>query len=121
MKAIAAPLDDTTIENVVAYIATLPDNHSRATVQGDPAQGASLYTTCAYCHGASGAGSWSTNAPRLSNMSDWYLSRQLNQFRQGHRGRDPQDFLGAQMAAMSGTVAEGQATDDLVAYIATLQ
>jgi cytochrome c oxidase subunit 2 len=121
MMAIAAPLDAATIDNVVAYIATLPDNRSRTTVQGDAARGASLYTTCAYCHGAAGGGSWATNAPRLSNMSDWYLNRQLQQFRQGHRGRDPQDFLGAQMATMSRIVAEGEATDDLVAYIATLQ
>ena len=121
MMAIAAPLDAATIDNVVAYIATLPDTHSPATVRGDAARGASLYTTCAYCHGAAGNGSWATNAPRLSNMSDWYLARQIQQFRQGHRGRDSQDFLGAQMATMSRTVAEGTATDDLVAYIATLQ
>jgi cytochrome c oxidase subunit 2 len=121
MMAIAAPLDAATIDNVVAYIGTLPDTHSPATVHGDAARGAALYTTCAYCHGAAGDGSWATNAPRLSNMSDWYLARQVQQFRQGHRGRDPQDFSGAQMATMSRTVTEGQATDDLVAYIATLQ
>jgi len=121
MMAIAAPLDEATIEDVVAYIGTLPDDHTRRTVQGDPVRGASLYTTCAYCHGTTGSGSWATNAPRLSNMSDWYLARQFQQFRQGHRGRDPQDLLGAQMATMSGIVAEGHAADDLVAYIATLQ
>jgi cytochrome c oxidase subunit 2 len=121
MMAAAAPLDDATIDDVVAYIGTLPDSRSPATVRGDAARGAALYTTCAYCHGAAGDGSWSTNAPRLSNMNDWYLARQIQQFRQGHRGRDPQDFAGAQMATMSRTVAEGKATDDLVAYIATLQ
>ena len=101
MMAIATPLDATTIDNVVAYIATLPDNRAHATVKGDAARGASRYTTCAYCHGAAGQGSWSTNAPRLAGMSDWYLARQLQQFRQGHRGRHPQDFHGAQMATMS--------------------
>jgi cytochrome c oxidase subunit 2 len=121
MNAIAAPLDGTTIDNVAAYIATLPEGHSGGTVQGDPERGASLYTTCAYCHGNSGQGSWSTNAPRLSNMSDWYLARQLHQFKLGHRGRHQQDFQGAQMAAMSGIVADGKPTDDLLAYIDTLQ
>ena len=71
-----------------------------ATIKGDAARGASRYTTCAYCHGAAGQGSWSTNAPRLAGMSDWYLARQLQQFRQGHRGRHPQDFHGAQMATI---------------------
>jgi cytochrome c oxidase subunit 2 len=121
MSAIAAPLDAATIDNVVAYIATLPDDHARDTIAGDPARGAALYTTCAYCHGAAGQGSWATNAPRLANMSDWYLARQLQQFKQGHRGRDPQDFHGAQMAAMSRIVADGKATDDLLAFIDTLQ
>ncbi len=121
MKTIATPLDATTIDNVVAYIATLPDNRAHATIKGDAARGASRYTTCAYCHGAAGQGSWSTNAPRLAGMSDWYMARQLQQFRQGHRGRHPQDFHGAQMATMSRVVADGEATDDLLAYINTLR
>ena len=121
MKAIATPIDARTIDNIVAYIETLPDTRPHATVKGDAARGASRYTTCAYCHGAAGQGSWSTNAPRLAGMSDWYMARQLQQFRQGHRGRDPQDFNGAQMAMMSGVVADGEATDDLLAYINTLR
>lgn len=121
MMTIAAPLDAATIDNVVAYIATLPDSRPQPTIRGDAARGASRYTTCAYCHGGAGQGSWSTHAPRLAGMSDWYLARQMQQFRRGHRGRHPQDFTGAQMAAMSGIVAEGQATDDLLAYINTLR
>jgi len=117
----AIPLDEKTIDDVAAYIATLPDHSPRRTVMADAGRGASLYSTCAYCHGAAGQGSWSTNAPRLANMSDWYLLRQLQNFKQGHRGRHPQDFLGAQMAAMGRTVADDQATADLVAYINTLQ
>ena len=120
MAAIAAPLDDATIANVVAYIATLPDKSAQTTVKGDARRGASGYTTCGYCHGASGQGSWATNAPRLSGMSDWYMARQLQQFKQGHRGRHPQDFNGKQMAELSKIVADGKATDDLLAYINTL-
>jgi cytochrome c oxidase subunit II len=121
MKAMSTPLDATTIDNVVAYIVTLPDKRAHTTIKGDAARGASRYTTCAYCHGSAGQGSWSTNAPRLAGMSDWYMARQLQQFRQGHRGRHPQDFNGAQMATMSGVVADGEATDDLLAYINTLR
>jgi cytochrome c oxidase subunit II len=114
MAAIAQPLDDATIENVVAYIASLPDVPTTTA-------GASGYTTCAYCHGANGQGSWSTNAPPLAGRSDWYLARQLHQFREGHRGRHPQDFHGSQMARLSGVVAEGEPTTDLLAYINTLR
>jgi cytochrome c oxidase subunit II len=120
MAVIAEPLDDTTIDNVVAYIAAMPDRAASSTIRGDAAAGASSYTTCAYCHGAAGQGSWSTNAPPLAGMSDWYLARQLQQFREGHRGRHPQDFHGAQMARLSKVVAEGKQTDDLLAYINTL-
>jgi cytochrome c oxidase subunit II len=121
MAAIAQSLDAATIDNVVAYIATLPDSPAHSTIRGDAAAGASNYTTCAYCHGARGQGSWSTNAPPLAGMSDWYLARQLQQFRQGHRGRHAQDFHGAQMARMSSVVEEGEATNDLLAYINTLR
>ncbi len=121
MAAIAQPLDDATIDNVVAYIATLPDSAAKTTVRGDVAAGAHAYLTCSYCHGDSGRGSWSTNAPPLAGMSDWYLARQMQQFRQGHRGRHPQDFNGAQMARLSKTVPEGKQTDDLLAYINTLR
>lgn len=121
MAAIAQPLDDVTIANVVAYIGTLPVSAAQTTVRGDAAAGAHTYTTCAYCHGTSGNGSWSTNAPPLAGMSDWYLARQMDQFRKGHRGRHPQDFSGAQMARLSKIVAEGKQTDDLLAYINTLR
>jgi cytochrome c oxidase subunit 2 len=121
MAAIAQPLDDATIANVVAYIGTLPVSAAQTTVRGDVAAGAHTYTTCAYCHGNSGKGSWSTNAPPLAGMSDWYLARQMEQFREGHRGRHPQDFSGAQMARLSKIVAEGKQTDDLLAYINTLR
>ena len=91
-----------------------------STHKGDTDRGASHYTTCSYCHGDNAQGSWSTNAPRLAGMSDWYMARQLEQFKQGHRGRHPQDFHGAQMARMSRIVSDGQATDDVLAYINTL-
>jgi cytochrome c oxidase subunit II len=121
MAAIAQPLDDAAIDNVVAYIGTLPVGAAQTTVRGDVAAGAHAYTTCSYCHGSSGKGSWSTNAPPLAGMSDWYLARQMQQFRDGHRGRHPQDFHGAQMARLSTVVAEGKQTDDLLAYINTLR
>lgn len=121
MAAIAQPLDDATVNDVVAYIASLPDVATTHTVRGDAGAGASGYTTCAYCHGPRGQGSWSTHAPPLAGRSDWYLQRQLEQFRQGHRGRHPQDFHGSQMARMSGVVREGEPTADLLAYINTLR
>ena len=121
MAAFATLLDGPGVKNVMAYLATLPDERAPATVAGDPARGKSLYTTCAECHGIAGEGVWSTNAPRLSHMSDWYLARQLQNFSKGIRGSHPQDFQGAQMAFMARTVTHDQATNDLLAYINTLR
>jgi cytochrome c oxidase subunit II len=121
MVAFAATLaDDTAIKNVVAYIDSLPDAHPQGTVSGDPSKGRERYETCAYCHGNGGQGVWSTNAPRLSHMSDWYMKRQLQNFQQGVRGSHPQDFSGAQMAAMAKSLADEKAINDVLEHIDSL-
>ena len=63
---------------------------------------------------------WSVAAPRQAGMSDWYLVAQLKNFRQGLRGRHPDDGLGWQMGLMSEILHDDQAIDDVVAYINTL-
>ena len=112
--------DDAAIRNVVAYIGSLPEARPATTIGGNPDKGRKIYQTCASCHGAQGQGIWSTSAPRLANMSDWYLARQLQNFRQGIRGRHPQDFNGAQMAEMARTLGDDQAINDLLDYVHTL-
>ncbi len=121
MVGFAATLDASAIKNVMAYLATLPDDRARPTVKGDISRGKSLYTTCAECHGPAGEGIWSTKAPRLAQMSDWYLARQLHNFRQGIRGSHPQDFQGAQMGFMARTLTHDEAISDLLAYIDSLR
>jgi cytochrome c oxidase subunit 2 len=121
MTVFAATLpDDQAIRNVVAYIATLQDQRVENTLAGDAEHGKSLYTTCESCHGANGQGIWATNAPRLAGMSDWYLARQLDNFRKGIRGAHRQDFHGSQMASMAQMLTDEKAVNDVVAYIRTL-
>lgn len=121
MVAFAAMLpDDTAIRNVVAYISSLPDVPAQGTLVGNPSKGKRHYETCAYCHGNDGQGVWSTNAPRLSHMSDWYMKRQLQNFKDGVRGTHPQDFSGAQMAAMAKSLSDEQAIDDVLKHIDSL-
>jgi cytochrome c oxidase subunit 2 len=121
MIPMAATLpDDQAMKNVAAYISSLPDSRSKATLAGDAERGRSLYATCAACHGTAGQGIWSTNAPRLAGMSDWYLARQLHNFQQGIRGEHPQDFYGAQMGLMAKILPDERAINDVLAYIHTL-
>jgi cytochrome c oxidase subunit II len=112
--------DDAAIRNVVAHIASMPDTRPEATVFGNPDDGRDAFSTCAACHGAQGQGIWSTRAPRLSHQSDWYMTRQLKNFRDGVRGAHRENFDGAQMAAIAKILTKDEAINDLVDYMHTL-
>jgi cytochrome c oxidase subunit II len=113
-------VDDAAISNVVAYITSLEDERPSATIGGDAERGRELFVTCSGCHGTSGQGIWATKAPRLAQMSDWYLARQLQNFRSGVRGTHPQDFNGAQMVSMAQVLKDDQAINDLLVYVRSL-
>jgi len=122
MTAFAAMLpDDTAIRNLAAYVESLPGQAPETTVTGNVRRGRSLYTTCAACHGTNGQGTWALNAPRLAEMPDWYLVRQLQNFQQRIRGAHHQDFYGWQMGLMADILADERAINDLVSYINTLR
>ena len=121
MAPMAATLpNDAAVENVIAYIQSLPDNPAPHTVTGDVASGAKTYQYCAYCHGANAEGLQTMNAPRMAGMTDWYLQRQLINFREGIRGQHPQDYYGKQMSFMGRTLTTDEKVNDVVAYINTL-
>ena len=123
MAPMVANLSATTdITNVSAYIRTLPDTPIVQTIQGNLSKGKDLYnSTCAACHGLNGVGVESTKAPRLQNMSDWYLVTQLNNFSSGVRGTHPKDLYGQQMSSVASFLTQEQTINDLVAYIGTLK
>jgi cytochrome c oxidase subunit 2 len=113
-------VDDAAINNVIAHIQQFPDEPAPATVEGNVESGERLYRVCAYCHGADGMGIQALNAPRMAGMTDWYMARQLKNFRDGVRGSHLQDYYGMQMRFMGRILADDQAINDLVAYINTL-
>jgi cytochrome c oxidase subunit 2 len=121
MRAFAAMLpDDASVRNLSAYVQALPGQATAATVTGDVERGRRLYVTCASCHGSEGQGNWAVNAPRLAQMSDWYLVRQLQNFQHGVRGSHGQDFYGWQMATFADALKDERSINDVVAYINTL-
>jgi cytochrome c oxidase subunit II len=120
MAPMAATLvDANAVADVVAYIASLPDTRAQTTILGNADRGRARWATCAACHGAEGQGIAATNAPRLQGMNDWYLARQLTNFRDGVRGAHPKDIHGGQMALISGMLMDEAAVGDIVAYINT--
>jgi cytochrome c oxidase subunit 2 len=54
-------------------------------------------------------------------MSDWYLERQLQYFKDGVRGSHADDIYGDQMAMVAGVLVGENAIKDVVAYINTLR
>lgn len=123
MAPMAAVLvNDTAVNNVAAYIATLPDNPAQETINGNVFKGKKYFdATCGVCHGPEGQGIWAVNAPPLAGMSDWYLATQLNNYKKGIRGHHRQDEFGYQMVSMVSALADEQAINDVVAYINTLR
>jgi cytochrome c553 len=92
-----------------------------ALAAGDAARGQRLYAVCSTCHGQNGEGSQDMNAPALAGREEWYLARQIENFRSGVRGADPKDTFGLQMAPMAKVLADKQAIDDVAAYLSGLK
>lgn len=112
---------DNDVKNVAAYIASLPVQKAAKTLGGDANKGKALYTVCATCHGQKAEGMKALNSPQLANLQDWYMLRQLKNFKEGVRGSHPKDIYGSQMRPMSMTLANEQAMKDVAAYINGLQ
>lgn len=104
-----------------AVTAVLGATASSALAAGDAARGQQLYAVCSTCHGQNAEGSQEMNAPALAGREEWYLARQIENFRSGARGTDPKDTFGLQMAPMAKVLADKQAVDDVVAYLSSLK
>jgi cytochrome c oxidase subunit II len=109
------------LDNLVAYIASLPAVPAQPTIEGDVAAGQAAYGVCAACHGAQAQGMEQMGAPGLVGQDDWYLVRQMRNYQQGLRGYDPKDIYGNQMKPMASTLTSEQAIKDVVAYINSLR
>ncbi|HAY45147.1 MAG TPA: hypothetical protein DCY55_02565 [Gammaproteobacteria bacterium] len=138
--------NDATIRNVAKHIESLtpgaPPELARGEIAGtarpfiwrseyaklehpepaDAGRGAEIYAgSCAACHGARGEGNQVLGSPRLTDLSVAYLHRQLQYFKNGVRGSNPEDVYGAQMAIFAKLLADEQAIADVVAYIDSIE
>jgi len=67
------------------------------------------YRSCTACHGATGLGNRGMQAPALVNLDDWYVERQLRNFKAGIRGRQAKDVYGMQMASQASLLSDDHA------------
>lgn len=119
MQGMAATLtNDTAVENVVAYITSLPIPASSQTIEHDQRNGEVQYNaSCGACHGPGGKGNASMNAPRLAGLDQAYLRRQYNNFAEGIRGSHPDDRYGRQMQMMATMLSTEKDVDDVIGYL----
>jgi cytochrome c oxidase subunit 2 len=91
-------------------------------------RGATLYVTCAQCHGEKAEGNESNHAPRLAGREDWFITKQLEEFRRRERGKDDSKETGflppEERTKFMHPVADKLTRADtraLIAHLATLQ
>jgi cytochrome c oxidase subunit 2 len=122
MQPMARALDtDEKVDLVAAYVASLPRTNPPPTLEGGkPETGKLYFATCTQCHGEDARGKIDQFGPPLAGASDWYLLRQLQNFKAGIRGTHPGDVTGAKMRPFSMTLANEQAMKDVIAYIGSL-
>ena len=112
---------DEDIAAVAAYVSSLkPEKIEHSITKGDAQKGKELYKTCMACHGDKGQGKKDLKAPRLTVLNDWYMRTQIQKFKTNLRGSHPKDLTGMMMRSMALTLTDGQAINDVIAYIKTL-
>jgi cytochrome c oxidase subunit 2 len=108
------------LKTTLALAALVTLASTGALAAGDAERGKTLFATCGACHGANAEGMEALNAPKLAGQEEWYVVRQLQNFKNGVRGNNPKDTYGMQMAPMAQTLADDQAMADVAAYIKSL-
>ena len=123
MRPMALTLaDDQSIRDMAAYVSSMPVERTVVpTIKADSEAGKAAYVICQACHGSAGEGNKTLNAPKLAGLQDWYVTRQLKNFRSGIRGTKSGDMFGMQMRPMAMSLANDEAINNVAAYIATFK
>lgn len=110
------------LEQVAEFVSRMPAGWQKPDFApaDTAAGGTSFRSVCITCHGERAEGNEALGAPPLANQHDWYMVAQLRKFQSGMRGANPEDVTGAQMRAMSLTLADSVAMHDVVSYVKTL-
>ncbi len=123
MRPMALTLaNDQAVSDMAAFLSSMPvSKSSESTVKGDATAGKASYMICQTCHGPKGGGNRALNSPKLTGLQEWYIVRQLKNFKAGIRGTKSGDLFGMQMRPMAMTLANDEAINNVAAYIATFK
>ncbi len=103
------------IRYVKVFVSTLLISASTWSVAAEEGREPYNDRYCTTCHGTDGQGNEGVQAPRLAGMENWYLKRQLENFRAGIRGTHPQDREGIAMQPMANLTDES--IDDIIDWV----
>lgn len=92
---------------------------ARADGNVDKSVGKAVFTTCVGCHGNDGQGRAMMFAPNLTGLDSVYITRQLENFRQGRRGK-VEDAHGFPMVGRATAIGDADNLTAVVRYIGTL-
>ncbi|MBE8168402.1 MAG: cytochrome c [Shewanella sp.] len=90
------------------------------TASSEEKQGEQIYQQCITCHGKQGQGNTDLKSPQLAGQHDWYLTRQLHNFKTGIRGNHQKDFFGQQMIPLAQVLSEHD-TKLIARYLSSLE
>lgn len=62
---------------------------SISTWSADAARGKELYKACIQCHGETGQGNVSEQAPKIAGQYDWYIASSIKAFKKGVDRKNP--------------------------------
>ena len=120
MSLIAAVLrDDADIEALAGYVAAMPRAKPLETLTAPGADASKLFAPCSVCHGSKGEGNRVLGGPAIAWLDDWYLLRQLRNFRAGIRGSDERDIRGREMRGSVAALSDAEIRA-LASYVPTL-
>lgn len=80
---------------------------------------ANIYQTCVSCHEPKTLDKQVIVTPTISGLEDWYIERQLLNFKNGVRGTDSRDVGGQQMKSIASALSDQQISA-LSVYISNL-
>jgi cytochrome c553 len=101
----------------IAVIAAAMPGDARAE---DLARGKAIFDLCVQCHAPNGEGNPVALAPAIAGLEPWWVSKQLESFKTGVRGTNPEDTAGLRMYPMSQTLKTPEDIKAITAYVATL-
>lgn len=128
MAATVKNFSDDQFEDLVSYISSLKAITPAKTItNGDPGSGQKIFEgLCITCHGSLGQGVRSVGylkdpAARIAGQHDWYLMKQLKNFKSRLRGAVKGDKYGVTMRTVLLELNKEQELLDVVAYIQSLE